>query len=298
MSILVNDNKKRTRLILNIVVLLFALIRFASKDMTIKKTSFFENVVIDIVAPIQKSVTTINSNITGFFVNYVANVDASKKNIMYQKTIADLKGQLFELDEVIRENERLKNFLEFGESLPYKQVLAQVVAWDSNSDFKVIRINKGLKQGIKLQAPVITAEGLVGYVFRLTNDFADVLTVLDPNNRIDGIIQRVRTHGIVEGYSQERSIMKYVSRTEPIILNDLVITSGLGNIYPKGIKIGTVSRIERESYGITQYVEIFPAVDFGRLEEVAVLIGTKNIQRQKQWKALDTMDEGSEGARK
>tara|TARA_R110002072_G_scaffold1989_4_gene16532 strand:- start:8763 stop:9563 length:801 start_codon:yes stop_codon:yes gene_type:complete len=266
--------------------------------MTIKKTSFFENVVIDIVAPIQKSVTTINSNITGFFVNYVANVDASKKNIMYQKTIADLKGQLFELDEVIRENERLKNFLEFGESLPYKQVLAQVVAWDSNSDFKVIRINKGLKQGIKLQAPVITAEGLVGYVFRLTNDFADVLTVLDPNNRIDGIIQRVRTHGIVEGYSQERSIMKYVSRTEPIILNDLVITSGLGNIYPKGIKIGTVSRIERESYGITQYVEIFPAVDFGRLEEVAVLIGTKNIQRQKQWKALDTMDEGSEGARK
>lgn len=296
MSILVNDNQKRTRLVLNIAVLLLALIRFASKDMTLKKTSFFENVVIDVVAPLQKSVTTVHSKVTGFFQNYVANVDASRKSIVYQKQIADLKGQLFELDEVLRENQRLKSFLQFGETIPYKQVLAQVVAWDSNSDNKVIRINKGLNQGLRLQAPVITAEGLVGYVFRLTNDFADIITVLDPNNRVDGIIQRVRTHGIVEGYSNERSIMKYVSRTEPIILNDVVITSGLGNIYPKGIKVGTVSRIERESYGITQHVEIFPAVDFSRLEEVAVLVGTKSIEKEKQWNALENMDE--EGSKK
>lgn len=264
--------------------------------MTLKKTSFFENVVIDVVAPLQKSVTTVHSKVTGFFQNYVANVDASRKSIVYQKQIADLKGQLFELDEVLRENQRLKSFLQFGETIPYKQVLAQVVAWDSNSDNKVIRINKGLNQGLRLQAPVITAEGLVGYVFRLTNDFADIITVLDPNNRVDGIIQRVRTHGIVEGYSNERSIMKYVSRTEPIILNDVVITSGLGNIYPKGIKVGTVSRIERESYGITQHVEIFPAVDFSRLEEVAVLVGTKSIEKEKQWNALENMDE--EGSKK
>jgi len=101
----------------------------------------------------------------------------------------------------------------------------------------------------------------------------------------------VRSHGIVEGYNNEKSIMKYISRAEPIILGDKVITSGLGNIYPKGVKVGTVSRIESESYGITQNVEISPAVDFGRLEEVVILLSNENDQKRREWEALDQMDE-------
>ena len=85
--------------------------------------------------------------------------------------------------------------------------------------------------------------------------------------------------------------MKYISRAEPIILGDVVITSGLGNIYPKGIKVGTVSRIERESYGITQDVEINPAVDFGRLEEVVILLSDEDEQKRREWQALDEMDD-------
>ena len=104
----------------------------------------------------------------------------------------------------------------------------------------------------------------------------------------------MRAHGIVEGYNSEKSIMKYVSRAEPIILGDVVITSGLGNIYPKGIRVGKVSRIERESYGITQNVEITPAVDFGRLEEVVILVAEGDEQKKREWEALDQMDEDSE----
>jgi rod shape-determining protein MreC len=192
----------------------------------------------------------------------------------------------------VKENKRLKGLLRFGEEIPRKKILAQIVGWDAASDFKVLRINKGLKDGIQLQSTVITSQGLVGYIYRLTNSFSDIITILDSNNRVDGIVQRTRSHGIVEGFSGRTCQMKYVKRAEPIILNDLVLTSGLGNIYPKGLKVGSISHIERESFGITQQVEITPAVDFGRLEEVVVLVVEGDEQRRRELETLNDIVEG------
>ncbi len=295
---LVEDRDRRKRVVINIVVLLAAFICVAKRSSTLHQTSTFENLLIDSFAPLQNSVNTIRSNISNFFTHYVANISASKENGEIRKKIDDLESRIFNLNELEKENLRLKNLLEFGKGVGYKKVLAQVVAWDASSDFRVLRINKGLKDGVLLQAPVVTSVGLVGYIYRLTDHFADILTVLDNNNRVDGLIQRVRAHGIVEGYSNEKSLMKYVSRTEPIILGDVVITSGLGNIYPKGIRVGNVTKIERESYGITQYVEITPAVDFGLLEEVVILLAEGDEQKRREREALDQMEESDDASAK
>lgn len=291
---LIEDKDRRQRAVLNIIVLLISFVGVAKRNHILDETSAFENVLINSFAPIQSSVTSVRTEISDFFDHYVANLNASKKNIELHKRIAELESQINAFEELKKENIRLKNLLQFGQGLGYKKILAQVVAWDASSDYRVIRINKGLSDGVRLQSPVVTAQGLVGYIYRLTDHFADILTVLDNNNRVDGLIQRVRAHGIVEGFNNEKSIMKYVSRAEPIILGDVVITSGLGNIYPKGIEVGTVSRIERESYGITQNVEITPAVDFGRLEEVVILSAENDDQKKREWEALDQMDEAEE----
>lgn len=288
---LIEDKDRRQRAILNVVVLLISFIGVAKRSQTYDETSAFENLLIDSFAPIQSSVTSIRTSVTGFFDHYVANLNASKDNVDLQKRVSELENQIYKFSEVQKENKRLKELLQFGSDIAFKKILAQVVAWDASSDYRVIRINKGLKDGVRLQSPVVTSQGLVGYIYRLTDHFADILTVLDGNNRVDGLIKRVRAHGIVEGYNNEKSIMKYVSRAEPIILGDIVITSGLGNIYPKGINVGTVSMIERESYGITQKVEITPAVDFGRLEEVVILSSEGDEQKRREWDALDQMDE-------
>ena len=87
--------------------------------------------------------------------------------------------------------------------------------------------------------------------------------------------------------------MKYLAGTEPVILGDLILTSGLGNIYPKGLRIGKITKVERESYGITQSIELAPVVDFSTLEEVVVLVGSKDEVKEKEWKALDDA-EGAE----
>ena len=174
-----------------------------------------------------------------------------------------------------------------------KRILAQIVSYDANSDFRVLRINKGSGDGIKLQSTVVTSDGVVGYIYRLTDHFADILTIIDTNNRVDVLVQRTRSHGIVEGYRASKCLMKYVSQTDPVILGDEVITSGLGNVYPKGLRVGSVTRIERESYGITQQIEVTPAVDFTTLEEVVVLSFENDDARRLEWQALDN-PEGEE----
>lgn len=274
MNFLAKEN--RLKAALHIVVMTISIIGMMQRDKVSEEASLFERIMIDTVSPIQSSIFTLKDETTSFFDNYIFLVDVKKNSEKLKRQIDDLEKKIFELEELQRENKRLKDLLKFGEDLAFNKVLARVIGWDANGNIKVIRINKGSDDGIKVESPVIASDGLVGYVYRVSESYADVITILDQNNRIDGIIVRTRSHGIVEGYSNGQCIMKYVTRSEPIVEGDLVMTSGLGKIYPKALRVGKVSKIERESYGITQFVEIEPAVDFGKLEEVIVLLPGQN----------------------
>lgn len=293
---LLEDKDRRLKIVLNVVILTIAFFSMARRSPELSETSMAERAMIDLLAPIQRGVTNFRMSIVYFFDDYVANINASKNNLLLNKKLEEYEEKIFRHQETLSENQRLKKLLRFGATIPYEKVLAQVVSWDASSDAKVIRINKGAKDGLKLQSPVVTSDGLVGYIYRLTNHFADVLTILDSNNRVDALLQRIRVHGIIEGDNRDGAVVKYISRSEPVVLGDMMVTSGLGNIYPKGIKIGHVSRIEREIYGITQDVEVAPSVDFGRLEEVIILILEGNDKKQLEWKALDRAESEKQGA--
>lgn len=284
---IVEQKSPRLRLIINITVMCFALYAVSRRELAYDAASPFEKYMIEVMAPIQRVIVSMKSKVTTAVDDYFFNVGASDDNRLLRKKLLEYESKLFQSSEVDLENKRLRGLLAANQEIKAKRLLAQIVAWDASSDFKVIRINRGSNDGLKLLSPIITDEGLVGYVYRLTYNYADVLTILDANNRIDAIVERERTHGIVEGYSKNRCMMKYVARTAPLLLGDLVMTSGLGNIYPKGIKIGKITRIEKDSYGITQHVELTPAVDFGKLEEVIVLLWENEQEKRKQWDELD-----------
>lgn len=271
MKNLVNETS-RLKLINNVVVLAIALLGASRQNFELNSVSFFEATMIEAFAPIQRSTLTVKEKISYFFDHYVMIVNTSKQNEKLKNQVSTLENRIFVLEEVEKENERLKKLLEFGKDIERKKVLAQVVGWDASNEFKVLRINKGKNDGLKLLSPVITMNGLVGYVYRLSNNYSDILTILDQNNRVDAIVESTRSHGVVEGISQYRCRLKYVIRTEVVNNGDIVLTAGLGDIYPKGIKIGTISNVDKQNFGITQSIEITPAVDFHRLEEVLVLI--------------------------
>jgi rod shape-determining protein MreC len=265
-------DSSRWKLVNNLIVIALSLWGVAAHNYSLKNVSFFESFMIEAFAPIQRGTLSLKEKMAYMVDHYLLIVNTSKQNVELNKKVSELENKIFVLNEVEKENERLKQLLQFGAEIPREKVLAQIVSWDSSNEFKVLRINKGRNHGLKNMSPVITMNGLVGYVYRLSSNYADILTILDQNNRVDAIVSRTRAHGIIEGIGEFKCRLKYVTRTENVEVGDEVVTAGLGNIYPKGIKIGSITQIDKESYGITQSIEIQPAVDFHRLEEVVVLV--------------------------
>ncbi|MBY0518410.1 MAG: rod shape-determining protein MreC [Bacteriovoracaceae bacterium] len=266
------SESSKIKIINNLLVLVFALYGISQKRFDLEEMTLFQKIVVEVVAPVQKGLSSGREELVSLIDNYVRIVNTSKENAFLKKKIDRLENDLFQMEEIRRENFRLKQMLSYSEDIGQSKVLAQVIGWDSANQFKVLRLNRGSNDGIKVMSPVITHLGLVGYIYRVGTNYSDVLTILDPNNRVDALVERTRTHGIVEGVFNYHCSLKYISRTDPVEVGDKLITAGVGGIYPKGVKVGMVTDIDRETTGMTLGVEITPSVDFHKLEEVLVLL--------------------------
>lgn len=268
---LINESSK-TKIVNNLIVAILAIYGISQKRFDLNEPTLFHQLVTEVISPVQAGLASSKKSLSSFWDNYLLIVNTSKENNVLKKQISRLESDLTTMEEVRKENLRLKRLLSYSDEMSHQKVMAQVVGWDSANEFKVIRLNKGRKHGIKAMAPVITDHGLVGYVYRVTDNYADVLTILDQNNRVDVMVERTRTHGIVEGVFNFKCALKYIMRNEPVEVGDKLITAGVGGIYPKGIKVGMITDITKENFGMTLSIEVIPSVDFDKLEEVLVLI--------------------------
>lgn len=271
MKNIINETS-RAKVINSFIVMVIAVYGISQQNFKYDSMSLFQRFMFEALGPLQQGTTSVKRYFDSILDHYVFLVNASKENDKLHKKISKLNNKIFTLSEINKENLRLKSLLEFGKDIQRKKVLAQVVGWDASNEFKVLKINKGSNHGLKLLAPVITMNGLVGYIYSLSPNFSEILTILDQNNHVDAIVDRTRSHGIVEGINEFKCRMKYVLRNEPVKEGDEVLTAGLGEIYPKGIKVGKVSDISKKNHDLVQKIEIIPSVDFARLEEVLVLL--------------------------
>lgn len=274
------QESSKTKIVSNIVVGMIAIYGISQKQFNLDEPSLFSQIVTEVISPMQEGLASSKKNLSSLWDNYLSIVNTSKENTVLKKQISRLESDLTSMEEIRKENLRLKRLLSFSDEQSHTKVMAQVVGWDSANEFKVIRLNKGTRHGIKTMSPVITDHGLVGYVYRATENYADVLTILDQNNRVDIVVERTRTHGIVEGVFNFKCALKYIMRNEPVEVGDKLITAGVGGIYPKGIKVGMITNITKENFGMTLSVEVVPSVDFDKLEEVLVLIPVEGVQAE------------------
>jgi rod shape-determining protein MreC len=268
---LINESSK-TKIVNNLIVAVLSIYGISQKRFDLNRPTLFDELVAEIVSPVQEGLANSKRSLSSLWENYLLIVNTSKENIVLKKQISRLESDLISMEEIRKENLRLKGLLNYSNELAPKRILAQVVGWDSANEFKVIRLNRGKAHGINLMAPVITDQGLVGYVYRVTENYADVLTILDQNNRVDILVERTRTHGIVEGVFNFKCTLKYIMRNELVEVGDKLITAGVGGIYPKGIKVGMITDIKKENFGMTLSIDVIPSVDFDKLEEVLVLV--------------------------
>ncbi len=265
------QESSKTKIVNNLIVGMLAVYGISQKQFNLSEPSLFHQVVTEVISPVQEGLANSKKSISSLWDNYLSIVNTSKENNVLKKQISRLESDLTSMEEMRKENLRLKRLLSFTDEQPYNKIMAQVVGWDSANEFKVIRLNKGTKHGIRTMAPVVTDHGLVGYVYRATENYSDVLTILDQNNRVDIVVERTRTHGIVEGVFNFKCALKYITRNEPVEVGDKLITAGVGGIYPKGLKVGMITDITKENFGMTLSIEVVPSVDFDKLEEVLVL---------------------------
>jgi rod shape-determining protein MreC len=184
----------------------------------------------------------------------------------------ELAARLQQMSEFEIENARLKNLLEFKQATKMEMKAAQVIARDLVTDHKTITINKGSADGLKSGMPVISVDGVLGYVFRPTMHSSHVMLIIDRYAVVTGIVQRTRARGIVEGRSQSNLCsLKYVERSEDVKPGDIVVTDGLDNIFPKGFPIAVVESVERKTFSVSLRVDLKPIADPHKTEEVFVI---------------------------
>lgn len=212
-----------------------------------------------------------SEGVRGTTAMYINLINIKKQSEKVTSKNQELETRLQKLSDLEIENSRLKTLLDFKQNTKMEMKSAQVIGLDLMTDHKTITINKGSQDGLKTGQAVISAQGVLGYVFRPSLRSSQVMLITDRYAVVDGIVQRTRARGIVEGKNSSACVLKYVERSEDVKPGDLVVTGGLDNIFPKGFPIAIVENVERKTFSVSLKVDLKPVADPYKVEEVFVI---------------------------
>ena len=221
-------------------------------------------------AEVQRGTMAMVGGVRNLWSGYVALKDAHRENDALKHELQILQVRLQEERAEAQRTDSLRQLLELRERADLDTTAAEVIAAAASPDFRTVTIDKGTGEGLKTDMAVISPAGVVGRVILPSGRAAKVQLLIDRNAAAGGLIERTRVQGVVEGFGDGSLRMEYVPGTADVKPGDLVVTSGIDGIYPKGFVIGTIEQVERGSGGY-HLITVRPAVDFTRLEEVLVV---------------------------
>ena len=266
--------KKKYGIIGIIITIIILILLFTLTNTENSNLSYIENLANKLVMPIQYGMTYLKNKINGnssFFIN-VDNLKQEKLDLHEKNN--EYEEKLRELETIKAENETLKQYLNLTQRYTdYKTVPADVINRDISNYSKTIVINVGTKDGIKEDMTVIAAEGLVGHVIAVTDDTAKVQTIIDSSSSTSCLLSTSRDSIVCKGVLNDKKNIKamYIATDATVAQGDTIETSGLGGIYPKGIYVGTISKIENSTDLSNRYALVELGVDFDKLETVLVV---------------------------
>ena len=221
-------------------------------------------------AELQRATMHSVNGIQNLWSGYVALRQVEAENAALKQELQTLQVRLQQEHAEAQRTDNLRQLLELRERANLDTIAAEVIAGAASPDFRTITVDKGSAEALANDMAVISAGGVVGRVILPSRRASKVQLVIDRNAAAGALIERTRVQGIVLGVGDGSLKMQYVPASSEVKIGDLVVTSGIDGIYPKGFVIGTVERAERG--GGTYYeITVRPAVDFTRLEEVLIV---------------------------
>lgn len=226
--------------------------------------------LLEVTTPVQGLSAAVLQALAGGWASIGDLFAARDEVVALRARVHELQREIVAQAELELENDRLRRLLDFRATLTEDVITARVIARDPSGLSQTLTVDRGENDGVVKGAAVLVSEGIVGQVFASSRHAARVLLISDHNSGVDGIVQRSRARGIVEGTTAGGLGLKFLKRTEDVAVGDLVITSGLDGIFPKGLPVGRVVGVDKQGQGLFQYAEVTPSVEVERLEEVLV----------------------------
>jgi rod shape-determining protein MreC len=251
---------------LYIIVFSFAYLRHSSIGDAATRTALL------LISPFQAVLSSSTQFMDSIWSHYFFLISVSFENDDLKKKLSYAVNENNRCRELELSNLRLREFVKLKDQSPYNLVSAEVIAKDASPWYKTIIINKGTDDGLISGNPVVIPEGIVGYVLTASSNDSKVLLIIDRNSSVDALVQRTRARGLAQGMPNGLCRLDYALRKIDVEIGDSVVSSGFDGIYPKGLRIGYISKVIRRNAGLFQDVELTPYVDFTKLEEVMVIL--------------------------
>lgn len=267
---------KKKKLFIVFIILMMLVVVISLSQLERERLTFVEDIVMVAVSPLQNGVFRITTESRLFFENLRERQHLAMENAQLKQTLGEYQRVSSQLEELKQENRRLREMLDFKEKSSYTLAPANVIARDPSGWFSVIVINKGYDDGIIKDMAVINNDGLVGNVISVSRTSSKVLLLTDSRRAVSGVVRDSRDSGVigfVEGSVDQPGYCRMINilREAEIKTGDVVVTSGMGGVFPPGLVIGQVVEVGDDEYGLLKYALIKPMVNFGRLEEVFVV---------------------------
>jgi len=239
--------------------------------------SLLQRALLLLLSPLQRAVGSVVVGAAEVWRGWGFHRETYEENRRLEARLRELETELLARSNQAREADRLRELLELRRALPLETIAAQVVGkGDSVPWFRTLTVDRGESDGVALNAPVLSANGVVGRVFAVGPHAARVQILLDRDAAAGVMVERSRVPGVVAGQvsgagsGPEDLLLKYVPGRADVVVGDVIVTSGLDRIYPKGLVVGRVRYVGTGS-GLFRDIRVEPSARFDRLEEVLVV---------------------------
>jgi rod shape-determining protein MreC len=265
---------------LAIVALLLAVPFFVLKAnmKSPESQSAMDRTVLRVTAPLEVAAATLARGLSDAWQNYVYLVDVRRDNERLGYDNARLRERVHTLERAQADNRQLRRLLQLKDSMPTDAVSAEVIGKDYTEFFRVTRIvlDKGARE-VRPHMPVVSPDGVVGAVLHVAGDAVDVQLAVDAAFGVDVEDERTRARGFVRGTGDPARYgckVEMVDSRDEVAIGDLLMTSGKGRWFPRGIPVARITNVVKRELGRDQDVDAAPTVDFSRLDAVVVLVTT------------------------
>lgn len=287
-----------TRNRVSLTLLVVALVGVATVTMVVDRRALRDGTrelpawaggLLDAAVPVQRTLALPVDFVRGVWSRTIALMDVERENAELRSAIARLEEENLQFREALVAGGQLALIAEMRQDFEVPMLPAQLVGSDVSPWFRSVLLDRGRSDGVRSGMPVISEQGLAGLVVATSRGAAKTMLLLDRQTAFDATVQRSRARGIVRGRGDDTLHFEFVARGSDVRPGDVVITSGLDGVHPKGLRVGTVTEVEPPGSKLLRTATLAPAVDFGRLEQVFVM-----LRRGPTLELLYTTDSGDD----